>query len=125
MDTFIFLHSLDISDLHVCTYSERPNRLAETLPGKVPHSIRDERNAQLRNLSEKKRMEFYSRFEGTMRNVLFEAGKEGEMMYGFTDNYIKVAIPYDSGLVNTVAEVELGEICDGIVKGRNLKALLV
>lgn len=110
LDTYQFLQSLDISYLHVFTYSERPNTVAIELPGAVPQSIREERTTQLRSLSEKKRRAFYEQHQHTTRPVLFEEETDGQWMFGFTDNYIRVKTQYDPLLVNEIAMVTLGEI---------------
>jgi threonylcarbamoyladenosine tRNA methylthiotransferase MtaB len=117
-DTFDFIHSLDISYLHVFTYSERENTLAIDMEGVVPKQVRAERNKRLRILSEKKRRQFYSQFEGTSRVALLEAEQEGGIMYGFTDNYIKVGIPYNELFVNQMISVDLKQVlADGIMLG--------
>lgn len=110
IDTFQFLQTLDISYLHVFTYSERPNTVAIDLPDSVPQQIREERTAQLRNLSEKKRRAFYEQHQHTTRPVLFEEETDGQWMFGFTDNYIRVKTQYDPLLVNEIVHVALGEI---------------
>ncbi|MBP9549981.1 MAG: hypothetical protein KBE86_12560, partial [Chitinophagales bacterium] len=105
-----FLNKLDISYLHVFTYSERPNTAAITMDGIVPKKIRDERTQQLINLSIKKRRYFYEQFVGTTRSVLFEAETNGDIMFGFTDNYIRVKTQFDPMLVNEVCHAELLQI---------------
>lgn len=100
LDTYNFLNALDVSYLHVFTYSERPNTHALTLPDPVQQHIRNERTTQLRSLSEKKRRHFYSQFEGQNRPILFEEEVSEGHLHGFTDNYIKVITPYDPLLVN-------------------------
>jgi threonylcarbamoyladenosine tRNA methylthiotransferase MtaB len=107
LETYQFLNELDISYLHVFTYSERPNTLAIEMEEAVPQIIREERTTQLRNLSEKKRRFFYQQFEQTIRPVLFEAETDGDKMFGFTDNYIRVQTQYDPLLVNEIVDVEL------------------
>ena len=107
LETYYFLNELDISYLHVFTYSERADTLAVTMENSVPQKIREERTQQLRNLSEKKKRYFYEQFVGTQRPVLFEEETDGEFMYGFTDNYIKVKTQYDPLLVNEVVNVKL------------------
>lgn len=107
LETYQFLNELDISYLHVFTYSERPNTLAIEMEGVVPQNMREERTTQLRNLSEKKRRFFYQRFEQTIRPVLFEAETDGDKIFGFTDNYIRVQTQYDPLLVNEIVDVEL------------------
>ena len=92
-ETYQFLHSLDISYLHVFTYSERPNTHALELSPVVPISVRNERNKMLRNLSYKKMHAFAEKHEGQTRKVLFEGEKNG-MLEGYTDNYIRVATPH-------------------------------
>ena len=93
-DTFDFLHSLDISYLHVFTYSERDNTQALEINPIVPVSVRHERNKILRNLSYMKMQDFTRRHEGQTRPVLFESMDKQGMMDGYTDNYIKVTTPY-------------------------------
>jgi threonylcarbamoyladenosine tRNA methylthiotransferase MtaB len=118
MQTFNFIHQLDVSYLHVFTYSERANTKAINFEGIVPMSVRQDRCTQLRNLSDKKKRHFYEQHLNTQRKVLIEEEKRGELMYGFTDNYIKVSLPYDSALCNTIREVELRSIGeDGNVCG--------
>jgi threonylcarbamoyladenosine tRNA methylthiotransferase MtaB len=103
-ETFNFLHQLDISYLHVFTYSERDDTHALTLDGIVPMQIRHQRNKILRNLSYKK-MQFFTEYHrDTIRPVLFEGHSKDGMMEGYTDNYIKVTIPYDAEKVNRIAE---------------------
>lgn len=92
-ETFEFLHSLDISYLHVFTYSERDNTLAATMQQVVPIHKRQERNKMLRNLSYQKMQYFTQQHVGQTRNVLFENPQPNNMVEGFTDNYIKVTAP--------------------------------
>ena len=108
--TFDFIHSLDLSYLHVFTYSERSNTRALDLSPVVPMTIRKERNERLRILSDKKRRAFYQQHLDTERKVLWEAENDEGTMYGFTDNYIKVATPYRAALTNTIQPVLLGDI---------------
>lgn len=107
LETYYFLNELDISYLHVFTYSERANTHAFTLDEIVPQHTREERTTQLINLSLKKKRFFYESHLETVRKVLWEAEHSGAMMFGFTDNYIKVKTPYDPLLVNTVSNVVL------------------
>ncbi|MFC0773106.1 tRNA (N(6)-L-threonylcarbamoyladenosine(37)-C(2))-methylthiotransferase MtaB [Terrimonas alba] len=93
-ETFDFLHSLDISYLHVFTYSERDNTHALTLKPVVPVNVRHERNKTLRNLSYMKMQYFTEQHAGQTRKVLFEKNGKGEMMEGYTDNYIRITTPY-------------------------------
>jgi threonylcarbamoyladenosine tRNA methylthiotransferase MtaB len=117
LDTIDFLKDLDISYLHVFTYSERANTSAVKLGDAVPMSVRKERSKQLHILSEKKKRAFYESQLGTSRTVLFEHEEDEGMMYGFTENYVKVKMPYDVNLVNTFCTLKLESIDrDGIVK---------
>jgi len=102
LETYRFLNEMDISYLHVFTYSERPDTPARNLPGRVQPAIRKKRSEMLRILSHKKRTAYAMRFKDQVRPVLFEARKKGDFMTGFTDNYIKVKIPFDLLLANTV-----------------------
>lgn len=94
METFNFLHQLDISYLHVFTYSERTNTLATKMKPVVPVNIRHSRNKRLRNLSYQKMQYFTNLHIGKTRKVLFESKNKNGMLEGYTDNYIKVATPY-------------------------------
>lgn len=117
MESMNFLKDLNISYLHVFTYSERANTTAVKLGDPVPMQIRRERSKQLHILSDKKKRAFYEQNIGTTRTVLFEHEEDNGIMYGFTENYVKVKLPYDANLVNTFQEIELTEIDrDGIVK---------
>ncbi|MET0462925.1 MAG: tRNA (N(6)-L-threonylcarbamoyladenosine(37)-C(2))-methylthiotransferase MtaB [Chitinophagaceae bacterium] len=106
-ETFDFLHSLDISYLHVFTYSERDNTLALTLGPVVPQHVRHERNKTLRNLSYMKMQYFTEQHAGQTRKVLFEKHDKGGMIEGYTDNYIRVATPHRDEWVNEVVEWKL------------------
>lgn len=108
-ETYEFLWQLDISYLHVFTYSERKNTLAESLPNKVPMHIRKERNTILRQLSQKKQHYFYEQNIGSVRKVLWEDTNKDGQMFGFTDNYIKVSMPFDADYCNKITEVKLLE----------------
>ena len=110
LETYRFLNELDVSYLHVFPYSERANTTAKKMKDVVPVKVRMERGEMLRGLSEKKRMAFYREHLGTRRSVLFEEEERRGVMFGFTDNYIKVATDYDPLLVNTVAEVTLSSL---------------
>jgi threonylcarbamoyladenosine tRNA methylthiotransferase MtaB len=115
--TYNFLNELDISYLHVFTYSERANTDAITLKEVVPVPIRKQRNKMLRTLSVKKQRYFYQQHEGTTRDVLFEADNDNNTMHGFTDNYIKVRTVYDPALINKLVPVELGNVdADGTMQ---------
>ena len=102
--TFNFLHGLDISYLHVFTYSERDNTAALSIKPVVPVHTRHERNKALRNLSYMKMQYFTGQHTGQTRKVLFEGRHKNGMMEGYTDNYIKVAVPYREEMVNSIAE---------------------
>ncbi len=110
LETYRFIKDLDISYLHVFTYSERANTPAAEMEGVVPMHIRRERNEQLRILSEKKRQYFYRQFINQQRPVLFEGHKDKELMAGFTDNYVKIETAIDSNLINEIAIAELIEV---------------
>jgi threonylcarbamoyladenosine tRNA methylthiotransferase MtaB len=117
METMDFLKDLDISYLHVFTYSERANTTAVKLGDPVPMSVRKERSKMLHILSDKKKRKFYEENLGSIRTVLFEQEEENGMMFGFTENYVKVKFPFDKALTNTFQQIELTEIDrDGIVK---------
>ena len=117
MDTVNFLKDLDISYLHVFTYSERANTTAVKLGDPVPMNIRKERSKQLHLLSHKKKRAFYEENVGREKTVLFEQEENEGTMFGFTDNYVKVKIPYDATLANTLHKVRLDTIDrDGIMK---------
>lgn len=101
-DSFDFLHSTDVSYLHVFTYSERDNTLAADMKPVVPVHVRNERNRQLRNLSYQKMQYFTSQHVGQTRKVLFESQDQNGMMEGFTDNYIKITIPFKTAWQNSI-----------------------
>jgi threonylcarbamoyladenosine tRNA methylthiotransferase MtaB len=110
LETYRFINDLDISYLHVFTYSERANTPAAEMSGVVPVNIRRDRNEMLRILSEKKRRQFYEQHLGSIRPVLFEAKNQEGKMFGFTDNYVKVAVNFDEKLINSIAKVVLSNI---------------
>jgi threonylcarbamoyladenosine tRNA methylthiotransferase MtaB len=117
MDTIDFLKDLDISYLHVFTYSERANTTAVKLGSPVPMAVRRERSKMLHILSDKKKRGFYEQNIGTERTVLFEHEEDEGVMYGFTENYIKVKFPFNADMANTFRKVKLTEIDrDGIMK---------
>ena len=103
-ETFEFLHSLDVSYLHVFTYSERDNTYALSLNPVVPVHVRNERNKKLRNLSYMKSQYFSSLHSGQTRRVLFESGRDNGMMEGYTDNYIKVETPFRQEFFNEIID---------------------
>ncbi len=103
-ETFDFLHELDISYLHVFTYSERPNTAALEIKPVVPVSVRNARNKTLRNLSYMKQQYFQQQHSGQKRKVLFEGHAKNGMMEGYTDNYIRISTPYRGEWVNQLVE---------------------
>ena len=122
LETYNFLNELDISYLHVFTYSERENTLAAEMNEVVPLKVRKKRSKMLRGLSAKKRRAFYESQLGTTRTVLFEGENKEGYIHGFTENYVKVKTPWNPGLVNTLHEVELQKIDeDGLVRFEFLK----
>jgi threonylcarbamoyladenosine tRNA methylthiotransferase MtaB len=128
-ETYNFINDLDVSYLHVFTYSERANTAAMDMEGVVPMQVRRERNEMLRILSEKKRRYFYNQFLGQTREVLFENHKNAQLLTGFTDNYIKIELkksPNTEGVVNWILPVELNDFNDeGDVKSTLAIAALV
>jgi len=117
LETYNFLNDLDISYLHVFSYSERPNTHAATLPDKVSKSIRSKRSKMLRGLSAKKRRAFYESQINTTHTVLFEGENKEGYIHGFTENYVKVKSPWNPGLVNTLQKINLTAIdTDGLVR---------
>jgi threonylcarbamoyladenosine tRNA methylthiotransferase MtaB len=105
--TYNFLHQLDISYLHVFTYSERENTLAVEMGDIVPVGIRKERNAILRNLSEKKMNHFMEQHKGDIRSVLFEQSEQNGFMEGYSDNYIRVSYSYNKDWVNQIVQTKI------------------
>ena len=117
LETYNFLNELDISYLHVFTYSERDNTEAAAMEGVVPKNVRAKRSKMLRGLSVKKRRAFYESQMGKIKTVLFESENKEGYIHGFTENYIKVKTPWNPELVNTLHEVELTKIDDdGLVR---------
>jgi threonylcarbamoyladenosine tRNA methylthiotransferase MtaB len=117
LETYRFLNELDISYLHVFTYSERANTLAATMPGVVTGSERADRSKMLHILSDKKRRKFYEENLQKEATVLFENDIEDGRMHGFTENYIRVAANYDPILINELKRVRLSSINDrGLVE---------
>ena len=117
LETYHFLNDLDISYLHVFTYSERDNTLAAGMQGVVPDRVRAKRSKMLRGLSVKKRRAFYESQLGKEKTVLFEGENKEGYIHGFTENYVKVKAPWDPALVNTLHRVRLTNIDqDGMVR---------
>ena len=116
LETYNFLNELDISYLHVFTYSERPNTEAVLMENVIPLKIRKKRSKMLRGLSVKKRRAFYESQLGNELSVLFEGESKDGFIHGFTENYVKVKTPWDTELVNTIHSIKLTEIDeDGLV----------
>jgi threonylcarbamoyladenosine tRNA methylthiotransferase MtaB len=117
LETYNYLNDLDISYLHVFTYSERANTEAVLMDGVVPKNVRSKRSKMLRGLSVKKRRAFYESQLGNTLTVLFESENKEGYIHGFTQNYVKVKTPWNPELVNTLHEVTLTKIDeDGLVR---------
>ncbi|GGK49250.1 MULTISPECIES: tRNA (N(6)-L-threonylcarbamoyladenosine(37)-C(2))-methylthiotransferase MtaB [Flavobacteriaceae] len=117
LETYNYLNELDISYLHVFTYSERPNTEAVEMEGVVSKKTRTKRSKMLRGLSVKKRRAFYESQLGNKLTVLFESENKEGFIHGFTENYVKVKTPWNPELVNTLQEIKLTKIDeDGIVR---------
>lgn len=117
LETMHFLKDLDISYLHVFTYSERANTGAPKLGTKVPMEVRRERSKQLHLLSERKKQAFYQTQIGQTKKVLFEQEENEGFLYGFTENYVKVKTPFTPELINQIVRIEITEIDrDGLAK---------
>lgn len=126
IDTYNFLNGLDISYLHVFTYSERENTPAAEMPGSVPGSTRADRSKMLHILSDKKRRAFYESQLNRSDEVLFEADVKDGYMHGFTRNYVKVRAKYDPVLVNELKRVQLtGISAEGDVEITEAEEILV
>ena len=117
LETYNYLNEMDISYLHVFTYSERPNTEAVNMEGVVPKKVRAKRSKMLRGLSAKKRRSFYESQLGNNLTVLFESENKEGYIHGFTENYVKVKSPWNPELVNTLHNINLTEIDeDGLVR---------
>lgn len=112
LETYHFLNEMDISYLHVFTYSERDNTEAIEMEGAVPMNVRNKRSKMLRALSVKKRRAFYESQLGKEKTVLFESENKEGYIHGFTENYVKVKTPWDPAYVNTLHPVKLTKIDD-------------
>ena len=118
-ETLTFIKSLPISYLHVFSYSERENTLATKFEKKVNKITKVKRSKKLRFLSNKLLRNFYERHIGTKHTVLFEQDNHDEMLYGFTDNYIKVKVPFNKKLCSSKKQVDLIKIdSDGIMNAK-------
>ena len=117
LDTYNYLNDLDISYLHVFTYSERANTEAVLMDGVVPKKTRAKRSKMLRGLSVKKRRAFYETQLGETLTVLFESENKEGYIYGFTENYVKVKAPWNPAFINTLHTITLTSIDeDGLVR---------
>ncbi|QSE96784.1 tRNA (N(6)-L-threonylcarbamoyladenosine(37)-C(2))-methylthiotransferase MtaB [Fulvivirga lutea] len=124
--TYKYLNELDISYLHVFSYSERANTSATEMAGIVPMKKRNERSKMLRNLSDKKRRFFYESQLGKQREVLFEEDIENGQIHGYTDNYIRISAKYDPILINETKVIKLDHIlADGTVHISEPEEILV
>src|SRR6185312_9008795 len=122
-DTYKFLNELDISYLHVFTYSERANTMATESKDVIPVEVRRKRNRMLHILSEKKLRHFYEQNLGTERTVLFEATHKDGFLYGYTDNYVRVKVEPRKELEHTTVKVLLKSInADGTVSADIIEA---
>jgi len=125
LETYNFLSDLDISYLHVFTYSERDNTEAVDFDGVVSTNVRSKRSKMLRGLSVKKRRAFYEKELNTNHTVLFESENKEGYIHGFTENYVKVKTPWNPELVNTLHDITLTKIDeDGIVRFNFVKELV-
>ena len=110
METYTLLEEVGASFLHIFPFSERPGTPAVSMPNKVQSRIATERVARLEELSGRLHRSFAERFLGTEREVLFESTDHDGMMYGYTDNYLRVAAPYDTAKINEICRVKLVDI---------------
>ena len=125
METYKFIHSLDIAYLHVFSYSERDNTKAAGFSNVVPKQIRSKRSKMLRSLSVKMRRNFYSNQLGTKKTVLFESENKKGFIYGFSENYVRVKSPWRKNLVDSIVNCDLKEISeDGYVTTGSLEKLV-
>lgn len=125
LKTYEFLNELPISYLHVFTYSERPNTTAVRVKDEiVPVPERKKRNKMLTILSEKKKRAFYEQFENTTREALMEHENRDGFMFGYTDNYLRVSIPFDEKFCGELVDVQLADLMDDtIFSGQVLEAM--
>ena len=110
LDTYSFLVDLPVSYLHVFSYSERPNTPAGSMQNQVPKAVRQKRSKMLRGLSAKKRHAFYESQLQKTKNILFEAENKEGYIQGFTENYVKVRMPWDPAFQNQTLKATLSEI---------------
>ena len=122
-DTYEFLDSLEVSYFHVFPYSERSNTPAAALGDSVPIKERTRRANDLRKLSNRKKLSFYRKNLGKKKDVLFEQKNKNGQMFGFTENYIKVAVPYDPEYINEIKTLILEDVQDDLVcRGKDIPA---
>ena len=107
METYRLLESVEASFLHIFPFSERPGTPAVTMPNKVQSRISTERVSRLEELSDRLHKQFAEKYLGSVRTALFESTEHDGMMYGYTDNYLRVVVPYDASKVNTITAVRL------------------
>lgn len=119
--TLQFIKALDISNLHVFTYSERENTLAAKMPQKVPIKVKQQRSKIMHELGEVKKYEFYKQHLGEVREVLYEHQTDSKYAYGFTDNYIRVQIPVTTGVENKILKTRLVDL----YKNNNMNGALI
>lgn len=126
LETYHFLNELDVSYLHVFTYSERANTPAIEMDGVVPSTERSQRSKMLRGLSEKKKRYFYEQNIGEVYDVLFEEDVQNGIMHGFTENYVRVAAKYDPLLINEIKKLKLKQLNeDGYAEVEEMEVSLV
>ena len=119
LETYDFISRLDLSYLHVFTYSERNNTEAIKFDKVVPKNVRSKRSKMLRSLSVKLKRKFYATQIGTTRNVLFETENRNGFVYGFSNNYVRIKYPWRNYLADKIVPFELKEIdSDGLVTGQ-------
>ena len=123
--TLNFIKDLNISYLHVFSYSERENTKAILLDNNIDKPKRAERSKMLRILSSKLQRLFYKRFENTQQTVLFEKDNKDGFVYGFTENYIKIKIPFDNNLVKNSTNVLLNEIDENLIMNAQINELCI
>jgi threonylcarbamoyladenosine tRNA methylthiotransferase MtaB len=109
MDSYNFVNNLPISYLHVFTYSKRPNTPAASMENHIAPSVKKERTKKLLLLSKEKKESFYKEHLGEKRSVLIESDHKKGCLYGFTDNYIKIKLPYEERFINKILPIELTE----------------
>lgn len=120
-ETYQFLKNLDASFYHVFSYSERPNTKSEKLDNKVPKNIIHQRSKLLQQLADEKQNAFYRKNLGKKAKVLFESSKKDHIMFGFTENYIKIEIPFNRALIGKIKPVKLASVSNsGNIKAEML-----